>query len=71
MLIEQWNKEMEEKDIDVVISPTAIGFEPQLQADFFKRQVNRTYKKPAYEYKLDYFTSFPNSLGIASITLPI
>jgi hypothetical protein len=24
-----------------------------------------------YEYKMDYFTAFPNSLGIASVTLPI
>lgn len=32
MLIDQWNKEMEEKDIDVVVSPTTLGFEPQLQA---------------------------------------
>lgn len=28
MLIDQWNTQMEEKDIDVVISPTTIGFEP-------------------------------------------
>jgi hypothetical protein len=28
MLIQQWCKEMEDKEIDVVISPTTIGEEP-------------------------------------------
>lgn len=56
---------MEEKDIDVVLSPTTIGSEPQRQD-----QVASS-KNPVYEYKMDYFTAFPNSLGIASVTLPV
>ena len=33
LLIEQWNKEMISKDIDIVISPTTIGEEPTLIED--------------------------------------
>ena len=69
MLIEQWNQEMEEKDIDVVVSPTTIGFEPQLKSEILNE--TGASKNPVYEYKMDYFTAFPNSLGIASVTLPI
>jgi Asp-tRNA(Asn)/Glu-tRNA(Gln) amidotransferase A subunit family amidase len=32
MLITQWNTEMEQKEIDVVISPTTLSSEPQLQS---------------------------------------
>jgi len=71
MLIEQWNKEMEEKDIDVVVSPTTIGFEPQIQSEILAPKPSGAAKNPVYEYKMDYFTAFPNSLGIPSITLPI
>lgn len=61
---------MEEKDIDVVISPTTLGFEPQLQSEILSPKPGAA-KNPVYEYKMDYFTAFPNSLGIAAATLPI
>jgi aspartyl-tRNA(Asn)/glutamyl-tRNA(Gln) amidotransferase subunit A len=70
MLIEQWNTEMLSKDIDIVISPTTIGEEPTRIADV----VGGTKKKnrnPVYEFKMDYFSAFPNSLGIPGVTIPI
>ena len=69
MLIEQWCKEMEDKEIDVVISPTTIGEEPTRIEDVVNAPKAR--RNPVYEFKMDYFSAFPNSLGIPSITLPI
>jgi len=70
LLIEQWNAEMISKDIDVVISPTTIGEEPTRIDDVVggSKQKNRN---PVFEYKMDYYSAFPNSLGIPSITIPI
>jgi len=58
------------KDIDVVISPTTIGEEPTRIADVVggSKQKNRN---PVFEFKMDYYSAFPNSLGIPSITIPI
>jgi Asp-tRNA(Asn)/Glu-tRNA(Gln) amidotransferase A subunit family amidase len=28
-------------------------------------------RNPVFEFKMDYYTAFPNSLGIPSITLPV
>ena len=60
---------MEAKDIDVVISPTTIGEEPTRIADVVN--ADKKNRNPVYEFKMDYFSAFPNSLGIPSITLPI
>jgi Asp-tRNA(Asn)/Glu-tRNA(Gln) amidotransferase A subunit family amidase len=62
---------MEKNDIDVVISPTAIGEEPPLISNFTNIPRDSKTLSPVYEYKNDYFTAFPNTLGIPSITLPI
>ena len=62
---------MERNDIDVVISPTAIGEGPPLISDFTNKPRDSKTLSPVYEYKSDYFTAFPNTLGIPSITLPI
>ena len=62
---------MERNDIDVVISPTAIGEEPPLISNFTNKPRDSKTLSPVYEYKNDYFTAFPNTLGIPSITLPI
>lgn len=70
MFITQWCEQMEKNDIDVVISPTAIEEEPPIIADFYKPKESKT-ANPVYEFKMDYFTAFPNSLGIPSMTLPI
>ena len=70
MLINQWNKEIEDMDIDCVISPTTIGEEPTRQEDILAPQAGQA-RNPVYEFKMDYFTAFPNSLGIPSITLPV
>ena len=69
MLIAQWCKEMEDKEIDVVISPTTIGEEPTRIEDVVNAP--KSERNPVYEFKMDYFSAFPNSLGIPSITLPI
>ena len=70
LLIEQWNKEMIAKDIDIVISPTTIGEEPTRIEDVIgsAKQKNRN---PVFEFKMDYYSAFPNSLGIPSVTIPI
>lgn len=69
MLIQQWCNEMESKEIDVVISPTTIGEEPTRIEDVINAPTDK--RNPVFEFKMDYFTAFPNSLGIPSITLPI
>lgn len=75
MFIEQWCNELERNDIDVVISPTTIGEEPTRIDDIVgvKAQDDdeAERKGPVYEFKMDYYTAFPNSLGIPSITLPV
>ena len=70
MFISQWCEEMERNDIDVVISPTTIGEEPTMVQDVVNT-FNKEKRNPVYEFKMDYYTAFPNSLGIPSITLPI
>lgn len=60
---------MEKNDIDIVISPTAIKEVPPLVDDKFRAA--RKMNNPVYEFKMDYFTAFPNTLGIPSMTLPI
>lgn len=68
MLIKQWCQALEDNDIDVVISPTTIGEEPTRIKDVTE---STEAKNPIYEFKMDYYTVFPNSLGIPSVTLPI
>jgi Asp-tRNA(Asn)/Glu-tRNA(Gln) amidotransferase A subunit family amidase len=70
MFIRQWCEALEKNDIDVVISPTTIGEEPTLIADVVNTSVDTKTRNPVYEFKMDYYTAFPNSLGIPSITLP-
>ena len=69
MLISQFCKEMEDKEIDVLISPTTIGEEPTRIEDVVNAP--KAQRNPVYEFKMDYYSAFPNSLGIPSITLPI
>ena len=69
MLIEQWCEEMERKDIDIVISPTTIGEEPTRIEDVVNAPKEN--RNPVYEFKMDYYSAFPNSLGIPSVTIPI
>ena len=70
LLIEQWNHEMISKDIDVVISPTTIGEEPTRIEDIIGG-TKKAQRNPVFEFKMDYFSAFPNSLGIPSVTIPI
>lgn len=60
---------MEQNDIDIVISPTALKEVPPLVDDKFRAQ--RKQNNPVYEFKMDYFTAFPNTIGIPSMTMPI
>lgn len=69
MLISQFCKEMEDKEIDVLISPTTIGEEPTRIEDVVGASTAK--RNPVFEFKMDYYSAFPNSLGIPSITLPI
>ena len=69
MLIKQFSDEMENKEIDILISPTTIGEEPT-RIDDLDNADEKT-RNPVYEFKMDYFSAFPNSIGIPSITLPI
>ena len=45
---------MERNDIDVVISPTAIGEEPPLISNFTNKPRDSKTLSPVYEYKNDY-----------------
>ena len=69
LFINQWCTMMEKNDIDIVISPTATREIPPLVDDKFRAA--RKMNNPVYEFKSDYFTAFPNTLGIPSMTLPI
>jgi len=78
MFIEQWCNELERNDIDIVISPTTIGEEPTRIDDVvgsgkssLDDEGSDKKRGPVYEFKMDYYTCFPNSLGIPSITLPV
>jgi aspartyl-tRNA(Asn)/glutamyl-tRNA(Gln) amidotransferase subunit A len=71
MLIEQWSKELEDKAIDFVMSPTTIGEEPKRIADVLSPRPGSESANPVAEFKMDYYSAFPNSLGIPSITIPI
>ena len=71
MLIEQFTKELEDKAIDFVISPTTIGEEPTRVADVLSPKPDSAAANPVSEFKMDYFSAFPNSIGIPSITIPI
>jgi Asp-tRNA(Asn)/Glu-tRNA(Gln) amidotransferase A subunit family amidase len=68
---------LELNDIDVVISPTTIGEEPTMIEDVVgtsnssQDDEETKSRNPVFEFKMDYYTAFPNSLGIPSITLPI
>ena len=66
LLITQWCTMMECNDIDIVVSPTTIGEEPPLIRDLQTAKPD-----PVKEFKMDYFTAFPNTLGIPSVTLPV
>lgn len=56
--------------MDFVISPVAIGIEPP-KIDDILNSANSATKNPVYEYKMDYYTALPNSLGIPAITMPV
>lgn len=75
MFINQWCSELERNDIDIVISPTTIGEEPTRIEDIIGGAKSSSdevkTRDPVFEFKMDYYTAFPNSLGIPSITLPV
>lgn len=58
---------MEKADIDFFIGPTSIGEEPPKIKDTSSKK-NKT--NPVYEYKMDYYTVFPNSAGTPCLTIP-
>ena len=66
LLITQWCEMMESNDIDLVVSPTTVGAEPPLISSLTNAEPD-----PVKEFKMDYFTAFPNTLGIPSVTLPV
>jgi aspartyl-tRNA(Asn)/glutamyl-tRNA(Gln) amidotransferase subunit A len=68
-LIEAWDKEIRENQIDMVISPTTIGEEPPKIDDIIAADDRE--RNPVFEFKMDYYTAFANSLGIPAVTLPV
>jgi len=68
-LIEHWDKEIRENEIDMVISPTTIGEEPPKIKDILAADDKE--RNPVFEFKMDYYTAFANSLGIPAVTLPV
>jgi len=70
MFIMEWCQMMEKNAIDVIISPTAIRDMPPLVENKSASTKTST-RNPVYEFKSDYFTAFPNTLGIPSMTLPV
>ena len=71
MLITQFTKELEDKQIDFLISPTTIGEEPKRISDVLSPKPDAAGANPVSEFKMDYYSAFPNSIGIPSITIPI
>ena len=67
MFVEEYNHAFEKANIDMIIGPTTIGEEPPKIKDI----LGKTYKSnPIFEYKMDYYTIFPNAAGIPAITMP-
>ena len=53
----------------MVISPTTIGEEPPKIKDILAADDKE--RNPVFEFKMDYYTAFANSLGIPAVTLPV
>ena len=67
MFVEQFCNAYEKNDLDIIISPTTIGEEPPKIKDITEKKEK---SNPVYEYKMDYYTAFPNAAGIPCLTLP-
>ena len=68
LLIDQYCKVFEEKNLDFIISPVAIGELPPKINDIINQKEK---KNPVYEYKMDYYTALPNCTGTPAITIPV
>jgi Asp-tRNA(Asn)/Glu-tRNA(Gln) amidotransferase A subunit family amidase len=54
--------------LDLIISPVSIGEKPPRISDILNQKDK---KNPVFEYKMDYYTAFPNITGSPAITMPI
>jgi Asp-tRNA(Asn)/Glu-tRNA(Gln) amidotransferase A subunit family amidase len=67
MFVEQFCEAFEKANIDFFVGPTTIGEEPPKIKDITE---NKEKANPVHEYKMDYYTIFPNAAGSPCITLP-
>ena len=67
LIIDEYCKVFEGNKLDLILSPVALGEAPKIED-----VLNQTEKKnPVYEYKMDYYTAFPNCTGTPAITMPV
>ena len=68
LIIEEYCTMFEQNNIDFILSPVAIGELPPKIDDILNQKEK---KNPVYEYKMDYYTAFPNCTGTPAITMPV
>ena len=67
-MIDQYCKVFEANNLDFILSPVAIGERPPKINDVINASEA---KNPVFEYKMDYYTAFPNCTGTPAITMPV
>jgi Asp-tRNA(Asn)/Glu-tRNA(Gln) amidotransferase A subunit family amidase len=67
-LIDQYCKVFEANNLDLILSPVAIGERPPKINDVLNASEA---KNPVFEYKMDYYTALPNCTGTPAITIPV
>ncbi|TNV79929.1 hypothetical protein FGO68_gene2537 [Halteria grandinella] len=68
LIIEEYCSVFEKGNIDMIISPVVIGERPPKISDVIGQSEK---KNPVYEYKMDYYTAYPNATGTPAITIPV
>jgi Asp-tRNA(Asn)/Glu-tRNA(Gln) amidotransferase A subunit family amidase len=71
MVIGQFMEQLQQHNVDFVISPTGFGERPPKISDILGGGKGDHTKSPVYEYKMDYFTVVSNCLGVPNLTVPL
>jgi len=58
----------ESNNLDFILSPVALGEKPPRIDSILSTKEE---KNPVYEYKMDYYTTLPNSTGTPAVTMPV
>lgn len=70
MIVKEYTEVMQSEQIDFIISPNGFGELPPKIDDILNPAQDED-KSPVFEYKMDYFTTPANCLGVPAITIPL